>query len=143
MTRIIGIDYGMARIGMAISDEAQIIARPLTTIVTEKNSKDTAIKVAQEIKQHNPKEVVIGLPYHMNGRLGCQADEVNHFISLLTEELSIPIISWDERLTTVQAERSMREANMSRKKRAKVIDSISAVIILQNYLDSKGQSLLK
>jgi putative holliday junction resolvase len=143
MARIISIDYGLARIGIAISDETKIIARSLNTIKAAKKSKETATKVATEIKQHNVEEIVIGLPYHMNGKIGSQADEVKHFITLLQEELpNIPIKTWDERLTSVQADRSMRQTKMSRKKRAQKIDAVAAVIILQSYLDSKGFSLL-
>lgn len=141
MARIIGIDHGLTRIGLAVSDENKIIASSLSTIKAEKTSKETAFKVASEIKKHNIEEIVIGIPYHMNGKIGCQADEVKHFITLLEEELqNIPIKTWDERLTSVQADRSMRETKMTRKKRSQKIDAVAAVIILQSYLDSKGNT---
>lgn len=83
-------------------------------------------------------EVVVGLPLLMSGKSGLMADEVRHFVSLLEQHIKAPIKTWDERLTSVQADRSLREGNLSRKRRAKVVDVVAAVIILQNYLDSKS-----
>jgi putative holliday junction resolvase len=139
--RIAAIDYGLARIGLAISDETQTIAMPLTTLQCEKKTEDTAKKLIQSLEEHQKayqyelKEIVIGLPLMMSGKKGFLADEVNYFIELLKKLVAIPIISWDERLTTVQAERSMREGNLSRKRRAKSVDNVAAIIILQSYLD--------
>ena len=141
--RILGVDYGLSRIGLALSDERKIIASPLMTISAEKKSEETVrkfLEVIQELQEKNGyviEEIVIGLPLLMSGKIGFLADEVNHFVQLLRQVLSIPIQTWDERLTTVQAERSLREGNLSRKKRSKVVDKISAVIILQSYLNSK------
>lgn len=139
--RIAAIDYGLARIGLAISDETQTIAMPLTTLQCEKKTEDTAkhliqyLEVHQKAHQYELKEIVIGLPLMMSGKKGFLADEVNYFTELLKKLIIIPIISWDERLTTVQAERSMREGNLSRKRRAKSVDNVAAIIILQSYLD--------
>lgn len=139
--RIIGIDYGMARIGIAISDERKIIAMPLQTITVDKGSVKTVAKIVQELTNHQQQnryvieEIIIGLPLLLSGKQGLLADEVKHFAELLGKSCPYPIRLWDERLTTVQAERSMREGNMSRKKRAKVVDTVAAVIILQNYLE--------
>jgi putative holliday junction resolvase len=141
--RIVGIDYGLARIGLAISDENKIIAFPLATITTEKKSEDTAAKLLESLNKHQEayhceiEHIVIGLPLMMSGKMGLLADEVKHFVEILKTLTSIPITCWDERLTTVQAERSLRESSMTRKKRAKVIDAVAAVIILQNFLDLK------
>lgn len=140
-SRIVGIDFGIARIGLSLSDESKIIASPLATIACEKKSESTAAKVMNELKKHQElhrydiEKIIIGLPLMMSGKMGFLADETKHFVELLSQLTTIPIIMWDERLTTVQAERSMREGNMSRKKRSKVVDVIAAVIILQNYLD--------
>lgn len=142
-TRIVAIDFGMARLGIAISDEQKIIAMPLLTVAVEAKTELTVAKLLAEIKTHsqanryNVEAFVIGMPYLMSGKLGLLADETNNFIAKLKEATSIPIISWDERLTTVMAERSMREGTMSRKKRSKIVDKVAAVIILQNYLDSR------
>lgn len=140
--RIIGIDYGMARIGLAYSDISHLIASPLGTLTTEKKSKATINKLVLLLQEHEKEldysieKIVVGLPLMMSGKAGLMADEVNHFITKLQEVLpDTPIVKWDERLSSVQAERSMREASMSRKKRAKKVDFVAAVIILQSYLD--------
>ncbi len=114
--RLIGIDFGMSRIGLALSDERQIIASPLLTLKTEKKTDQTIAKLLAllvELEQKNNceiEEIIIGLPLMMSGRMGFLADEVKHFVQLLSQVTSIPIRTWDERLTTVQAERSLRES---------------------------------
>lgn len=138
------MDYGMVRIGLAISDETKLIASPLKTLLAEKKRELTITKLLQELnlhqQQHNYQisEIIIGLPLLMNGKPGPIADEVLHFIDLFRQQTPIPINTWDERLTSVQAERSMREGNLTRKQRSKSVDAISAVILLQSYLDFKG-----
>jgi putative Holliday junction resolvase len=142
-TRIVGIDYGLARIGVAVSDERKILATPALTVFSEKKSERTIEKLLKELAihqkeyQYDIEEIVIGLPLLMSGKQGLQADEVKHFAALLGEASKVPIVLWDERLTTVMAERSMREGNMTRKQRSKCIDKVAAVIILQGYLDRK------
>lgn len=139
--RIIGIDYGMARIGLAVSDENKIIAMPMTTLIVEKKSESTISKLLTFLHQHEKEyryqieSIAIGYPLLMSGRKGLLADEVTHFIQLLQPAIAVPIITWDERLTSVQADRSLREGNLTRKKRSQKVDSVAAVIILQNYLD--------
>lgn len=144
-TRILGIDYGMARIGLAISDESKCIATSLQTMKAARKSTETAKWVLTKIEELEKthacrfEEIVLGLPLMMSGKKGFQADEVDHFASLLKALTSIPITLWDERLSSVQADRAMRESNMTRKKRAARSDAVAAVIILQNYLDFKIQ----
>lgn len=139
--RVVGIDYGMTRIGLAVSDERKIIATPLTTLIAEKKSEQTVAKLVAFLRQHEQEHgyqieaIAIGYPLLMSGKKGLLADEVNHFVQLLQVVISVPIITWDERLTSVQADRSLREGNFTRKKRAQKVDSVAAVIILQNYLD--------
>ena len=141
-TRILSIDFGLVRLGLAISDEMKIIATPLPTLQAEKKGENTVNKLFLFLEAHAAEnryqleKIIIGMPLLMDGRIGLLADEVKHFISLLQQKTAVPIVTWDERLTTVQAERSLREASLTRKKRAKKVDSISALIILQNYLDS-------
>lgn len=141
--RLVGIDFGMSRLGLAISDERQIIATPFKTIQAEKKAELTVAKIVDALneiqKSHGCEieEIIVGMPLMMSGRKGLLADEVVHFVKLLSEATSIPIRTWDERLTTVQAERSLRESQMTRKKRSKVVDIVSAAIILQSYLDHK------
>jgi putative Holliday junction resolvase len=142
-TRIVGIDYGLARIGVALSDESKMISSPMATIASEKRAEQTVIKLLNELTNHQKvhrytlEEIVIGLPLMMNGKSGLLADEVRHFVELLRAATSIPIVTWDERLTTVQAERALRESSMTRKKRSKMVDTVSAAILLQSYLDHR------
>jgi putative holliday junction resolvase len=145
--RAIGIDYGKARIGMSMTDRSKIIASPLTTIKAEKKVEDTASKVAEEIKRleesgHHIDEVVVGMPFKMNGSSSIMTEDTAQFAKLLGDLISCSLITWDERLTSAQADRSMRDAKLSRKKRAKSIDSIAAVLILQSYIDGKMNTLL-
>ncbi len=143
-SRIIGLDYGLARIGFAYSDEMKIISSPGKTIKSEKKLEETAKKIVDEVTRFSTEKnctiesIVIGIPLRMNGEVGVQADEVKALSEYLKEMTEIPIILWDERLTTVQAERSLREGKMSRKKRSGVVDNVAALIILQSYLDQKG-----
>lgn len=142
-SRILGIDYGMRRLGLAWSDASHTIASPLQTVMAEGTLEATAKKLIQTIeicsKQDGAviEEMILGYPLHMNGRVGLLADEVTHFAELLRSLSPIPIRLWDERLSTSQAERSLKEVHLSRKKRAKVVDIVSAAIILQSYLDYK------
>jgi putative Holliday junction resolvase len=145
--RLVGIDYGMSRLGLALSDERQIIATPFQTVQAEKKAEQTVTKILAVLSQIQQtysceiEEIVIGMPLMMNGRKGFQADEVKYFVDLLSQAIAVPIRVWDERLSTVQAERSLRESQMTRKKRSKVVDIVSAAIILQSYLDYKQLSL--
>lgn len=140
-TRIIGIDFGMARIGMAYSDESKLIATSMTTLKAEKKSEQTVAKLVEALTQHEiefgyqVESIVVGYPLLMSGRKGLLADEVTHFVTLLKEAVTVPVTTWDERLSSVQADRFLREGNLSRKKRSQKVDSVAAVIILQNYLD--------
>lgn len=140
--RIVGIDYGLARIGLAVSDERKILASGLTTLTAEKKAEATTVKLVQELTKHAAansytiEKIVVGMPLLMSGQRGMLADEVEHFIGLLKTHVDIPIVVWDERLSSVQADRSLREGNFSRKQRAKRVDSVAAIIILQSYLDS-------
>ncbi len=141
--RIIGIDFGMARIGIAVSDESKTIAAPLLTLKSESKTEETVAKLLDQLKGHQQthqydiEEMVVGMPFLMSGKMGFLADEVKHFVEWLKQKASFPIVTWDERLTSVQAERALRESNMTRKKRSQLSDTVAAVIILQNYLDHK------
>lgn len=142
--RTIGLDYGLARIGVAVSDPTKTLASPWKNILASKRTAETVKSVIAEMEvicAHHHCEIdliVIGLPLMMSGKSGLSADEVKHFKHALEEAQSVPIVLWDERLTTVQAERSLRESSLTRKRRAQKIDSIAAIIILQNYLDFKA-----
>lgn len=140
--RILGIDYGMARIGLAYSDEGRMIAFPLEVVKVDKKSAKTIESVVAAIQKHQKAmkyeldEVVVGLPLMMSGKAGLMVDEVKHFIQLLTAALpGVKIVEWDERLSSVMADRAMREGSMTRKRRAQHVDTVAATIILQSYLD--------
>lgn len=138
MGRIVGIDYGTARIGVSISDETKLVARSLSTIAAEKKIELSANTLLQALSVYEIERIVIGLPLKMNGKMGALGDEVQHFAELLKSKLppGITVSLWDERLTTVQADRVLRDSNLNRKKRSKVIDAMTAVILLQSFLDS-------
>lgn len=134
--RILGIDFGLRFIGLAISDELGIIARPLGRY-ERKNEEAEKKFFADLIEKWRVKEIVIGNPLHMDGRVSKGSQKCKEFADWLKENFSLEPILWDERLTTVQAERVLKDSGMTRKKRKNFIDKLSAVIILQSYLDSK------
>ncbi len=132
--KIIGVDFGTVRIGLAISDENRLLARPLPFLTAKKNLKQTAELLRQELSKFSPLEtVVIGLPLHLNGKESELSLQVRELEKLLKE--SFPVILWDERLSTAQVEKTLKEMDFSRKKRTERIDSVAAAAILQNYLD--------
>lgn len=139
--RVVGIDYGMARIGIALSDETKMIASSLETLPADKKALMTVEKLLNFLNKHATvhryriESLVIGMPLMMSGKKGMLADEVVHFVALLKDKVSFPIVTWDERLSSVQADRSLREGNFSRKRRSKMVDAVAATIILQSYLD--------
>jgi putative Holliday junction resolvase len=134
--RILGLDFGTKTIGVALSDELTITAQALTSVSRTALSRDLEALV-RLIKEHGVEEVVIGLPVNMDGSRGPAAQAVADFIDRLQPLTVARIIPWDERLTTVAAERILLEGDLSRRKRRQVIDRLSAAIILQGYLDSR------
>ena len=134
--RIMGLDIGNNTIGVAVSDLMGMTAQGITTIKREIKKKDIeAIK--DIIKEQNVNLIVSGLPKNMNGTVGPQAEKVMKFCELIKEETKLEVEFWDERLTTVSAEKMLISGDVSRKNRKKVIDKLAAVLILQNYLDFK------
>jgi len=134
-TRIMALDPGTKRIGVALSDEMGWTAQPLETFERRSLDKDIA-HLQHLIDEHNVREVVMGLPIRLDGRIGPEAEQVQRFIQRLEQSLSVPVIPWDERLTTRSAEDLLIEANVSRRKRRGVVDRVAAAIILQSYLAS-------
>ena len=134
--KILGLDLGSKTIGVAISDDLVITAQVLTSIKRSVLEKDLADILAL-VNEYQVQEIVVGLPINMDGTKGASARQAEAFIDKLRETFSIKIIPWDERLSTVAAERILLEGDLSRKKRRKVIDRLSAAIILQGYLDSR------
>ena len=138
--RVIGLDVGSKRIGIAISDPFGWTAQPVMTLHRTELSDDLA-KINQLIIKENAKSLVLGLPKNMDGSVGFQGEEVRAFSEELKAVIDpqISISFWDERLSSVAAERILIEGNVSRKKRKGVIDKMAAVVILQTYLDSVSQ----
>ncbi|MDD3656927.1 MAG: Holliday junction resolvase RuvX [Atribacterota bacterium] len=136
--RILGIDLGEKRIGLALSDALGITAQGLPTIQVQAEQ-EICPKIMKIIQEKKVEQLVFGLPKNMNGTLGPQAKKVQECAQKLKQLSSLPIDFEDERLSTVRAEQVLLEADTSRAKRRKVIDRLSAVIILQSYLDRKGK----
>jgi putative pre-16S rRNA nuclease len=134
IVRIGGLDVGDRRIGVAISDELGWTAQGLCVVTRTKLDADLAALRAC-FAEYAPTTIVVGLPKNMNGTLGPQAEKVMAFARALEDALAVPIELWDERLSTVGAERVLLDADLSRAKRRKVIDKVAAVFILQGYLD--------
>jgi len=133
--RIMGLDIGEKRIGVALSDPIGILASPLTQI--NRTGNRAAIEAILElVHQYEVEHIIAGLPYSRDGSLGPQAQKVGSFLRKLSEQLDIPVETWDERYTTMTAEDKMIEAGIRKDKRKKQIDAAAAAIILQDYLDT-------
>ncbi len=133
--RILGIDYGSVRVGVALSDELGMLASPLETV----DYAQAIARIKEIISEKNVQKIVLGMPRNMNGSYGPQAEKVRLFAQLLAEKIAIDIQFWDERLSTQEVERMLIQANVSRQQRKKVIDKLAAQRILQNYLDAHEQ----
>lgn len=134
--RILGLDFGLRRIGVAISDSTGSMAYPLTVI--EKQNEDIDIqRIAHLIDEYDVGEVIVGLPVSLTGQIGPQARIVLEYVEKLRVRLEIPVKTWDERLTTSAAERTLTESGVKRARRKEVVDKIAAAIILQSYIDSR------
>lgn len=134
--RILGMDVGRKRIGLAISDGLGLTAQPLSLLKRKDISRDLA-ELKKIIVDRDIKKIVVGLPLNMNGSVGKMAIEILDFVELLKDNLILPVITWDERFTSLQAKTLLLEADLSRRKRKEVIDKLSAQLILQGYLDNK------
>ncbi|MBF0713211.1 Holliday junction resolvase RuvX [Gemella sp. GH3] len=137
--RIMALDYGSKTIGVAVSDALHITAQGVETIQINEAIKDFKIKRIKElIKEYDVSKIIVGLPKNMDNSIGFRGEATLEFVEILKNKLkNIEVILQDERLTTMGAERILIEADLSRKKRKKVIDKMAAVLILQTYLDSK------
>ncbi|PCL94158.1 Holliday junction resolvase RuvX [Paenibacillus lautus] len=136
MKKIMGLDYGDRRIGVAISDAFGWTAQGVE-VIERRRDKGELDRIAALVKDNEVGEIVVGLPKNMNGTIGPRGEICMEFANTLRESLSLPVHLWDERLSTVSAERTLLEADVSRKKRKQVVDKMAASLILQNYLDSK------
>jgi putative Holliday junction resolvase len=132
--RIMGLDVGTKTIGVAVSDEMGWTGQGIATIRRTNLRADLA-ELEKYLQQYAVAKIVVGVPRNMDGSIGSAAEQVYSFIERLRDKFTIPVDTWDERLSTVAAERVLLEADMSRGKRKKVIDKVAAALILQGYLD--------
>ena len=133
---ILAVDYGDKRTGIAVCDKFEILASPVC-VLTEWNAENLAIKIIDIAIEKKAEEIVVGLPRNMDGSKGFRAEACEALAAILRDKCNIPVVFWDERLTTVSAHRILSENNVRGKKRKSVVDSVAAEIILQNYIDSR------
>jgi len=136
--RILGIDYGEKRIGLALSDEMEMTARGLSVIERWAMEKDLGA-IAASVFEHGVGAIVGGYPLRFDGTAGIQCDKVDRFIAALRDVVSVPVIAWDETLSTKEAEGRLREVGVKRKKKRGMVDRIAAAVILQDYLNRKSR----
>ncbi len=136
--RILGLDFGSHRIGAAVSDPLGITAQPLAAIRRQGNNRDIET-IGALVRKYSVDTVLIGLPLHLDGKEGIQAKRARLFGEKLSGHLGIPVETWDERMTTVQAERHLIASGVRREKRKEIRDSLSAAILLQSALDYRNR----
>ncbi len=129
-----GLDVGTRTVGIAISDELGLTAQGLKTLKRKSKEEDLR-EITAIVDQFEISKIVVGLPKNMNGTLGEQAEHILGWVEILKNQTQLPVVTWDERLSTVGANKVLLEADLSRRKRKKVIDKLAAVLILQGYLD--------
>jgi len=141
--RVLGLDYGSKTVGVAISDPLMITAQGLEIIRRERPAKirQTLARIEEIISEYGVKEVVLGLPKNMNGTEGERVEKTREFGDSIERRTGLPVIYWDERLTTVAADRAMIEMEIRREDRKEYVDEIAAMLILQGYLESKRGTL--
>lgn len=135
---ILGLDYGQKRIGVAKSDELHFMAHP-SGFIPYKNDRDLITAIKDLVVEHHIKKIVVGLPLTLKGETGPQAQKVMSFVASLKEQVQCPVMTWDERLTTAQAERALLAHDVTRAKRKIKRDAMAAEIMLQSYLDFSKQ----
>ena len=136
MERILGIDYGDSRTGIAVSDLMGWTAQGVETISYKGDYKMLLNRISELILQYDVKKIVIGYPRNLNGTVGPRATKTEEFIEILMDKFQLPVIKWDEWLSTVSAHRDMNDMGVKNRKKRGLVDTIAAVHILQNYLDS-------
>ena len=136
--RILALDVGSKRIGLAVSDPLGITAQGLEVLI-RKNPQADLERLVEVARQWGVQQIVVGLPRHMDGRLGSAAPQILELVEVLHQTLGVEVVTWEERLTTVEAEKVLIQADVSRRRRRQVVDQLAAVLILQNYLDHRQQ----
>lgn len=137
--KILAVDYGDARTGIAVCDRSEFLASPIGTI-KEYNAEKLAVKVAEIAKENGVGEIIVGLPINMNGTYGPRAEKCKEFGDLLGTKVDCPVIMWDERSTTVTAHNILNETNVRGKARKAVVDTVAATIILESYLEYRKKN---
>ena len=136
--RIIGLDYGSKTVGVAVSDPLGLTAQGLETIWRKQENKlrQTLARIEELVSEYQVEKIVVGYPKNMNNTIGERAEKALEFKEMLERRTGLPVVMWDERLTTVEANRTLMEANVRRENRKQYLDELAAVFILQGYLDS-------
>ena len=140
--KIMAVDYGDARTGLAVCDRTEFLASPIGTI-EERNAQLLAMKVAHMAEQYEVGEIIVGLPLNMNGSKGPRAEKCEAFADMLSQLTEIPVNMWDERSTTVSAHNILNETNVRGKKRKAVVDTVAATVILEAYLEYRQKLFRK
>ncbi|MCI8862426.1 MAG: Holliday junction resolvase RuvX [Lachnospiraceae bacterium] len=135
--RIMGLDFGSKTVGVAVSDPLGITAQPIEIVrrKSENKLRQTLARIEELIREYQVTQLVLGLPKNMNNTLGERAEKSLEFKEMLERRTGLPVVMWDERLTTVEANRALMEGNVRREERGKYVDALAAVLILQGYLD--------
>ena len=133
---ILSVDYGDARTGLAVCDKLEMLASPVG-VIAESYEPKVILKILEHVKTLCPQQIVVGLPRNMNGSCGERAQKCAAFAEKLAQESGVETVTWDERLTTVSAHRVLNDVNVRGKKRKAVVDAVSAVMILEDYLRSR------
>ena len=138
--RILGLDYGSKTVGVAVSDPLGLTAQRLDTIWRKQENKlrQTLARIKELVDEYQIEQIVLGYPKNMNTTVGERAEKALEFKEMLEKRTGLPVIMWDERLTTVEADRTLMEAGVRRENRKQYLDGLAAVFILQGYLDSLG-----
>lgn len=139
--RIMGLDYGSKTVGVAVSDALGITAQGVEIIrrKSEKRLRQTLARIDALIEEYQVESIVLGFPKNMNNTIGDRAEKSLEFQEMLKKRTGLPVVMWDERLTTVEAHRTMAETKVRRENRKKYVDELAAMFILQGYLDSKRE----
>jgi putative Holliday junction resolvase len=140
--RILGLDVGLRRIGIAISDPLGITAQGLETL-HRKNKKFDFSWLHRVIRDYEVKEIVVGLPLRMSGAEGAQAEKIQAFADDLRKHFKLPVHLWDERLTSAEANRLLRQTDLSIEKRGQAVDRMAAILILQSWMEHKGRQVIE
>lgn len=138
--RTLGIDYGKKRVGIAVSDPTGTIARPLEAVHwSGRNPSELLNGLKPLLEEYEPDQLLVGLPVTMAGDVGQSAREVLDFVEKLKESTDLEVVTWDERLSTSRAQKTLKETGWSRQKKQEFVDSMAAQMVLQTYLDTRSR----